>query len=239
MGKAHTTGVPGKRDFRLLGWTGAVVLSTSLLACSPCAFALDPSLDVSQYAHTAWLSREGFPKGYIAAIAQTPDGYLWLGTEFGLLRFDGVRAVPWQPPAGEYLPGSEIRSLIAARDGTLWIGIGTNGGLASWKEGKLTQYPEFAGKWIGALFEARNGTVWAAAWSRAASRLCAIDSGNVRCFGEDGSFGNYPVYSLFEDSRRNLWAGTMTGVWRWNPGPPKFYPMPATLNGIKGVAEGE
>jgi len=60
-------------------------------------FALDPSLDVSQYAHTAWKIRDGFPKGIIQSIAQTPDGYLWLGTEFGLLRFDGVRSIPWQP----------------------------------------------------------------------------------------------------------------------------------------------
>jgi ligand-binding sensor domain-containing protein len=54
---------------------------------------LDPALDVSQYARTSWKIREGFSKGTILAIAQTPDGYLWLGTEFGLLRFDGVRNV--------------------------------------------------------------------------------------------------------------------------------------------------
>ena len=69
----------------------------TFLGC-PCAFALNPSLDISQYAHTAWTVRDGFFKGVINSIAQTPDGYLWLGTEFGLLRFDGVRAVPWQPP---------------------------------------------------------------------------------------------------------------------------------------------
>jgi ligand-binding sensor domain-containing protein len=53
------------------------------------AYALNPALDVSQYAHTAWKIREGFTKGAIYAIAQTPDSYLWLSTEFGLLRFDG------------------------------------------------------------------------------------------------------------------------------------------------------
>src|SRR5215469_17017642 len=88
----------------------------------PCVFALDPTLDVSQYAHTAWKIREGFTKGQISSIAQTPDGYLWLGTELGLLRFDGVRLHPWQPPAGEQLPSSFIRSLVVASDGTLWIG---------------------------------------------------------------------------------------------------------------------
>src|SRR5271169_5188295 len=83
-----------------------------LLACCPCASALNPSLDINQYAHTAWTIREGFFKGVIYAIAQTPDGYLWLGTEFGLLRFDGVRPTPWEPPAGENLPSSSVGRLL-------------------------------------------------------------------------------------------------------------------------------
>src|SRR6202049_250312 len=89
-----------------------------LLAFCPCTFALNPALAVSQYAHTAWKVREGFPKGLITSIVQTPDGYLWLGTEFGLLRFDGVRFVPWQPPPGEHLPSGIIRSLLAGRVGS-------------------------------------------------------------------------------------------------------------------------
>src|ERR1700693_2452594 len=119
----------------------------SVLACllvwCPCALALNPALDVSQYAHTAWKVREGFSEGSIISTAQTPDGYLWVGTEFGLLRFDGVRNVPWQPPGGEQLPSNFVPSLVLARDGTLWIG--TFKGLASWKDGKLTQPPEIAG----------------------------------------------------------------------------------------------
>jgi ligand-binding sensor domain-containing protein len=83
--------------------------------------ALDPSLDVSQYAHTSWTARDGFSVGAVFAMAQTPDGYLWLGSEFGLYRFDGVSAVPWQPPIGQQLPNKPY-ALLAGRDGTLWIG---------------------------------------------------------------------------------------------------------------------
>src|SRR5258708_28560519 len=128
------------------------------LACCPCASALNPSLDINQYAHNVWKVGDASFKGIINAIAQTPDGYLWLGSEFGSLRFDGVRFVPWYPPYGEHLPSSDINSLIAARDGRLWIG--TSEGLASWKDGKLTQYTELAGKSVAALLQDQEGTVW-------------------------------------------------------------------------------
>jgi len=93
------------------------LLAGMLLAWCPCAFALNPELDVSQYAHTAWKIRDGFPKGLVYSIAQTPDGYLWLGTEFGLVLFDGVKNTAWQPPPDQHLPSSQIWSLLAARDG--------------------------------------------------------------------------------------------------------------------------
>jgi ligand-binding sensor domain-containing protein len=82
----------------------------SLLGSYP-ALALDPSLDVSQYGHTAWTARDGFSVGTIFAMAQTPDGYLWLGSEFGLYRFDGVHAVPWQAPAGS---NSRIKHMLSS-----------------------------------------------------------------------------------------------------------------------------
>src|ERR1700686_5938266 len=89
-----------------------------LLACCPCASALHPSLDINQYAHTAWTIRDGFFKGAFSSIAQTPDGYLWLGTESGLLRFDGVKSTPWHPPRAQPLASSNIRRLVVAHDGT-------------------------------------------------------------------------------------------------------------------------
>jgi len=158
-----------------------------LLACSTCASALDPYLDISQYAHKSWKIREGFSKGRVTSIAQTPDGYLWLGTEFGLLRFDGVRNVLWDQTAGEHLPSHYIRNLLTARDGRLWIG--TYKGLASWKDGKLSEYRELAGQTVDALLEDREGTVWAGGYAGSIGKLCAIHSGSAQCYGDDGRLG--------------------------------------------------
>jgi signal transduction histidine kinase/ligand-binding sensor domain-containing protein len=195
----------------------------ALLACCGIASALDPSLDINQYAHKAWTVREGFFKGAVQAIAQTPDGYLWLGTEFGLLRFDGARTTPWEPPAGQRRPSSFVSKLLVSRDGRLWIG--TNEGLASWKDGKLTPYPELAGLFVESLLEDREGTIWVGAFGVPTGRLCAIQSSETRCYGEDGRFGSV-VVSVHEDSRGTLWAGAAAGLWRWKPGPPQLYPMP-------------
>lgn len=211
-----------------------IALLGILLACCPCASALNPSLDVNQYAHTAWTVREGFFNDAIDAIAQTPDGYLWLGTEFGLLRFDGVRSVPWQPPAGERLPSSAIGSLLAARDGRLWIG--TAKGLASWKDGKLTHYPDLSTQSVRTLLEEGDGTIWAGGYGLPTGRLCAIQGANTRCYGKDGALGSIVGY-LYEDSGGNLWVGAATGLWRWKPGSPKLYPMPSRVPIISGLIE--
>src|SRR5262252_3026752 len=210
---------------------GVGMIAGILLACR--ASALDPSLDISQYAHTAWKVRDGFAKGIISWIAQTPDGYLWLGSELGLLRFDGVRAVPWQSPRCEQLPSNYISGLLVAHDGTLWIG--TLKGLANYKDGKLTQYPELAGTNIGLLVEDREQTVWFGTRQAAMGKLCAMRNRKVECYGA-GSFG--PFVSLaYEDHKGNLWLNSAAGVWRWAPGPPERYALPPGVIATNTLAE--
>lgn len=203
----------------------SVVGALCLLLLCPSAFALDASLDVSQYAHTAWLVRDGFTQGQISSIAQTRDGYIWLGTGFGLFRFDGIRPEHWQPPQnGEQLPSDFVLCLHVTRDGTLWIG--TMKGLASWKDGRLTRYPDIAGFEVDSILEDHKGTVWVGSYSYAPpGKLCAFYGTDVHCYGLDGTLGN-GVLGLFEDSNNVLWVVGRDRVWRWKPGPPRFYPIP-------------
>jgi len=201
------------------------VLFGLLIATCGSGFALNPSLDVSQYGHDAWTVRSGAIKGNIYAIAQTLDGYLWLGGEFGLVRFDGVRGISWKPPAGQRLPDMPF-TLLDAHDGTLWIG--TFAGLATWNGARLSEPPELAGKFVWSLLEDREGTVWAGLYGPpGGGRLCAMRGKDTKCYGEDHLFGDF-VDALFEDGSGNLWAGAQTGLWRWRPGTPKRYATPRT-----------
>ena len=85
---------------------------------------------------------------------------------------------------------------------------------------------------MSSLLEDREGTVWAGGLGFPTGRLCAIQKAQPKCYG-DGWFVGRMVLSLYEDSGGNLWAGAATGLWRWKPGPPKLYPMPAAeLNAL-------
>jgi len=212
-----------------------VIISTCiLLVLCNSAYALNPSVHVSQYSHTSWKVRDGFATEAPVVITQTPDGYLWLGTPSGLLRFDGIRNVPWQPPSDQPLPSNTIMSLLAARDGSLWIG--TSKGLARWKDGKLTQYSELSGRYIFQILEDHEGTIWASGLTITTGRLCSIQNSTVHCDGDDGSLGR-GAFNLFEDSKGNLWAGVKDGIWQFKPGPRKFYPLAGEPDGIRAIGE--
>ena len=161
-----------------------VIASVTFLAFSCPVLALNPSLDINQYAHKSWKVRDGFLKGSVNTIRQTPDGYLWIGTEFGLFRFDGVRMAPWQPGVKETLPSNVIRQLFVSKAGTLWIG--TLKGPASLNGNKLALYPELNGEEADSFAEEREGTIWVGLERRPAWRLCAIKKSAVQCFGEKG-----------------------------------------------------
>ena len=97
-----------------------------------------------RYNVRSWQTDEGLPQNSVYAIAQTPDGYLWVGTHQGLARFDGVRFTLIDERAAPYLKQSWIVALCVSRDGSLWI-ASENNGLTRLKNGVFTQFKESDG----------------------------------------------------------------------------------------------
>jgi signal transduction histidine kinase/ligand-binding sensor domain-containing protein len=176
--------------------------------------------DIAQYGHSSWLSKDGFFQGNLNSITQTADGYIWIGSGFGLIRFDGQQFQPWQPSGGQSLPLPLFR-VLGTRDGSLWIG---GVGLARLKDGRLTTYPALQGIEVSAILEDQTGDVWVGGLRRGPfNHLCRIHQDHAECYGNTHSFGIW-IRSLFEDKAGNLWVGSEGGLWRWRPGPPKLFP---------------
>jgi signal transduction histidine kinase/ligand-binding sensor domain-containing protein len=197
----------------------------ALLIIARTSLALDPSHNISQYGHTAWRVRDGHFPAAVTSIAQTGDGYLWVGTDGGLLRYDGVRFELWVPPGAMESP-SRVVALLGASDGSLWIG--TNSGLAQWNRGRYTVHAT-AGR-FGSLLEDRSGTVWAGRTrGRGLPPLCRVEQGQLRCFAAPGNPSLGFISALHEDRDGELWMGGAGGICRWRRGNPECFPIPELL----------
>jgi signal transduction histidine kinase/ligand-binding sensor domain-containing protein len=141
-----------------VGLLGATFLFTSAANCP----AVEPTTPLASYGRQAWGMENGLPQNTIQSLAQTPDGFMWLGTEVGLVRFDGNGFQVFDRNSSPALPGNDIRCLLTAKDGALWIG--TSDGLARWKDGTDTSFSSkdgLPGERILALAEAADGGIWA------------------------------------------------------------------------------
>jgi signal transduction histidine kinase/ligand-binding sensor domain-containing protein len=200
--------------------------------------ALNPAQQISQYGHSIWRLGDGMFPGVPNAVTQTADGYLWIGTQAGLVRFDGASFVRWVPPAGAAM-GGPVLSLLGGRDGSLWIG--TNGGLGYLKGETYTYRPV---RRVNAIAEDRSGAVWIAR-SRIDEDgpLCRVAPGDLRCFGKaDGiPFGRQGAEALIADPDGGLWIGSVKGVCHWAPGAAAVYSLKSLEqaeggNGVQALA---
>jgi signal transduction histidine kinase/ligand-binding sensor domain-containing protein len=116
----------------------ALLATFCLLGCTLTACALEPTTPLASYGRQSWGMENGLPQNTVQAIVQTRDGYIWLGTEVGLVRFDGNSFAVFDKNSTPALPGTDVRCLLETKDGALWIG--TSEGLARWKDGAVTAF---------------------------------------------------------------------------------------------------
>ncbi len=177
--------------------------------------ALDPSRHLAQYGHTSWRQQDGYFPGVPQAITQTADGYLWIGTGSGLVRFDGVRFLPWVFPQGQNLLSTSVFALLGSRDGSLWIGTGS--GISRWKDGHLVNYRENRGR-INAIRESQDGSIW---FVRTRSRdengpFCRVLGEAVKCYGQPEGITFRYSQTLASDLHGGFWIGSGLGLCHWS-----------------------
>jgi ligand-binding sensor domain-containing protein/signal transduction histidine kinase len=194
------------------GWILGLLLL--LLAGVP-ALALDPTRSLSQFNASVWLTENGLPQNTVHSITQAKEGYVWIATEEGLARFDGIKFTIFDKQNTPELKSNDIRVLLEDRRGALWIG--TTDGLVRLQDSKFTAFTTRDGlpsNVIDAVCEGNNDSVWV-----------VTAAGTVR-FGDSvftpstasGEFPKAGVKALFEDREGALWIGSSEGLARYKNG---------------------
>lgn len=143
--------------------TSAISAAFLALAALP-VHGLDPARGVTQYALRQWTAEQGLPQNSVQAMAQTPDGYLWVATQDGLARFDGMTFTIFDSTNTPALLNNNITALVVDRAGALWVGTET-AGLVCHREGRfeaISQPDLDETRHVRQLFLDSGGGVWAA-----------------------------------------------------------------------------
>ncbi|MCP5053179.1 MAG: hypothetical protein GY940_38800 [bacterium] len=170
------------------------------------ALCLDPGKVFSQYLHDSWSIEDGLPQLSIQAIIQTRDGYLWIGTQEGLVRFDGVRFQVYDKRKVPQLLNNFIKTLYEDSNRNLWIGT-LGGGLTRMKDGKFTTYTTRDGlsnDFVYSICENPGKVLWVGT-DNGLNRL--VDDRFSRYTTQQGLSDNR-VRVIHGDREGNLWIGT-------------------------------
>jgi signal transduction histidine kinase/ligand-binding sensor domain-containing protein len=186
---------------------------------APAASAQEAAQTLSQLYHTAWTVREGAPAA-VEALAQTADGFLWLGSGTGLIRFDGVRFELYEPPADQSMPSTNVSALAATRDSGLWVGY-RFGGVSLIRRDTIHSYGERDGLPLGTVVtvvEDAEGTTWVGT----TSALARLEGERWRTVGPDDGLAEGAVTAILADRNRRLWVSAEAGVFMRAPGATRF-----------------
>ena len=196
------------------------LLCLTLMLASPFGLAIDAARGVHQLQHSSWTARDGAPDD-ITVMAQGHDGFLWLGTHAGLIRFDGLRFEPLAVRQGRF-PDTVVLGISRARDGGMWVGWQV-GGISHVRDGVVTNYGEAQGL--------RAGTIWGfaidgadAVWAAGASGVARFDGARWQMMGKEQGFTAQKASAVFAGRDGRLGVFSERGLFLWQPEQHRFAP---------------
>ncbi len=190
------------------------LLGLALAAFLP-VYALDPSLALTQYIHRIWQVTQGLPQAAIYSIWQTHDGYLWLGTQTGLVRFDGARFTSFDNSKVPGLKDAWISNLFEDRQQNLWIGA-NDAGLFRLQNGAVRRFSRAEGlpsDSVHCLVPARDGSLWVCT----SQGMARISGDQAAAYGAAEGLPPGAIYAATEAPDGSLWmAGEHSRLGYWD-----------------------
>ena len=177
-----------------------------------------PSTHSAPYRVDSWSTDDGLPQSSVTSIVQTHDGYLWLGTFGGLVRFDGVQFASFDRKNTPKLPSGRILSVFEDHDGTLWVGT-EEGGLAQFAGADVQSFvlPNrgSASKYVRGIAESSDGTLWI---HTAEDQLIWRKAGAFAICSTNWNLAGHSVHGLAADGVGRIWVGTEHELAVWENG---------------------
>jgi ligand-binding sensor domain-containing protein/AraC-like DNA-binding protein len=189
---------------------GLIIFLYTLLLFSFDLSALDPEKPLQQYLQRQWGILEGLPSEEILSLAQTSNGYIWIGTARGLIRYDGVTFTPIHPVGLSNKWPSRINAILEDRFRENVVWVASNYGLMQVKNNGLMLYTGKDGSsfnhYVHALYQDRSGSLWFGTYDHYLKRL---KNGVFSTFGESFGFEKKKItFSIYEDIQGRLWVNT-------------------------------
>ncbi len=169
----------------------------------------------SPFLQTRWTTENGLPQNTVNAIAQMPDGYLWLATFGGLARFDGIKFTIFNTSNTPQLKSNRITALYVGRNGTLWIGTETND-IVRYQNGEFSFFNSLptsvSYSYIQTFYEDRVGTIFVGTGDNGFTRFPSQDPARAEHFDVRRGLPHNKVITICEDGEGNLWVATILGL---------------------------
>jgi ligand-binding sensor domain-containing protein/signal transduction histidine kinase len=195
-----------------------------LMAGAGIAFGLDPNRTLTQYVHRIWQVQQGLPESSIYSILQSRDGYLWLGTQTGLVRFDGVQFTPLESIYASAPSNVWIRGITEDAEGALWFATNESG-VFRVHDGAIRQYSQKDGlpsDTVQSVVAAPNGDVWACT----VNGLARFSGGKLTVYKTDAGLATNTLRAASIDLAGKVWMGGESSTLNvWNGGAFESVPL--------------